>query len=844
MGKLTQILKKYYPILIIGFLLFSTHVYWLLINKGLIIFYGDSYQEMLHLYLGGWEKFHALDFNVWEWSLGLGGSYFSYVFYFASSPFFLVSLLLPKAWVPYGLVWLNLLKLAMVYGATYLWINQRFQRKWISTLSALILTFSGWVLFYYHYNFFLDAFMWYPLILYFIDRWFETHQTKGLILSIAALGIINFYFFYMFIPFIGLYFVLRLIQTEPNINFKKGLNHFTDLLKPLLIGTGLASFVLFPSFYAILNSPRILNDSLVDMLKPMTWLNIYRYLSTNFSFVLQRFEPSTYISTQIDPGYGWSGGVSLYSFALSPLVLFRLNALKDKRFVRSFGVLYGFFVIAALFPLFNRLLQGSLDVRWFYLFTLLNVYAIASFLDAKQKGQVNSLTIFQKLLPYGILLSLTLLSIRFGLYGQHKQAMLGNTLLFLGLMAMYDRALFSLKAKSHFILSIAVVEAFLAFTIPMIQDKPMDSTTFKAYFSDTLNQSAERDVSQENTGFNRILVDTGEYTSQNRPFANRYLGTSFYASVYNYQSSDFYDQLSDTYSMPVVFGRFQNNFLLSVNTYISYSKNHWAPFGFVYEKTIGTGDVYTNTYPLELGFAYTQTINEACFKELAIDKRDRVILSQRVGESSNCTAQDRFEPLVYAHEVHESSYYWKKEGGFNDVILTLRSPHYLRATVTYTTQGQFIQSSSFSQYHYLSLYLPPDSTIDGIQLYVETPEGQSLNYSLDIDTQTERYVDWYNETKPFSFTHITFDGDQIDATLTTDAAHRYVATSIPYDTDWVVYVDSEKVDLQKVNLGFIGFDVEAGTHQVHFAYRPKAFYLGCVVSLFSLLIWIRTLRQR
>jgi uncharacterized membrane protein YfhO len=102
-----KFIKKYYPFILIVIVLLLSHFQTLNSNNGIMIFFGDSYEQQLQFYLGGWERLRNLDFSLWDWSMGYGANYFSHVFYFATSPFFLITLFFDKAIIPNLFIILN-----------------------------------------------------------------------------------------------------------------------------------------------------------------------------------------------------------------------------------------------------------------------------------------------------------------------------------------------------------------------------------------------------------------------------------------------------------------------------------------------------------------------------------------------------------------------------------------------------------------------------------------------------------------------------------------------------------------------------------------------------------------
>lgn len=88
-------------------------------------------------------------------------------------------------------------------------------------------------------------------------------------------------------------------------------------------------------------------------------------------------------------------------------------------------------------------------------------------------------------------------------------------------------------------------------------------------------------------------------------------------------------------------------------------------------------------------------------------------------------------------------------------------------------------------------------------------------------------------------------GDGLEGTF--DAAEDcWLITSIPYDDNFIVYIDGHKEKLQRVNQAFLGVKVRSGNHLVHMKYRAKGSCLGWCISgsILVLLGMIWDLRTR
>ncbi|MBQ7059409.1 MAG: YfhO family protein [Firmicutes bacterium] len=66
---------------------------------------------------------------------------------------------------------------------------------------------------------------------------------------------------------------------------------------------------------------------------------------------------------------------------------------------------------------------------------------------------------------------------------------------------------------------------------------------------------------------------------------------------------------------------------------------------------------------------------------------------------------------------------------------------------------------------------------------------------------------------------------------------RFVFFSIPYDFGWSLKIDGQEADLEKVNVGFMGFRVDAGYHEIELIYETPGLKIGIFVSLAAILMF-------
>ncbi len=69
-------------------------------------------------------------------------------------------------------------------------------------------------------------------------------------------------------------------------------------------------------------------------------------------------------------------------------------------------------------------------------------------------------------------------------------------------------------------------------------------------------------------------------------------------------------------------------------------------------------------------------------------------------------------------------------------------------------------------------------------------------------------------------------------------ADGYVLFAIPFEKGWKIYVDGEKQEILRANLGFQGIAVTEGMHRVELVYQAPGFYLGVGVSVLAWILFL------
>jgi uncharacterized membrane protein YfhO len=101
----------------------------------------------------------------------------------------------------------------------------------------------------------------------------------------------------------------------------------------------------------------------------------------------------------------------------------------------------------------------------------------------------------------------------------------------------------------------------------------------------------------------------------------------------------------------------------------------------------------------------------------------------------------------------------------------------------------------------------------------------------------EIYIKAVNERRKESFIIDKFSQNHITGTIETKG-DRILFFSIPYDRGWSLKINGEPVEIEIVNIGFIGAQIGTGFHYIELEYRAPGLLPGAIISLLSLVCFI------
>ena len=125
-----------------------------------------------------------------------------------------------------------------------------------------------------------------------------------------------------------------------------------------------------------------------------------------------------------------------------------------------------------------------------------------------------------------------------------------------------------------------------------------------------------------------------------------------------------------------------------------------------------------------------------------------------------------------------------------------------------------------------------------------------LDTSYDSYVTEENLKEITDELRKNSLDVTEHSDTYIKGTINAVNEKPVVFTTIPYDENWRVYIDGERVDTYKAVNALLAFDISEGEHVVEMKYVPNQWYLGLGISFIGVLgfvglcIWESTRKKK
>ncbi|MEA5027123.1 MAG: YfhO family protein [Erysipelotrichaceae bacterium] len=831
--KNSQLKKLSYLIPIISVIVFI-YLYIHFTNDGVISFYGDSYKQQIQFYAGMWEKVHNGTIGFWDWTMLFGTNSFAQTFYCQlNNPYLYLVLLFPKRLIPQIYTLTNLLKLFLTYLGAFWWLKGIGRSKPASIAGAMIVSFSGWFLTMYEWGHLLDVFPLYFLTLILVERYFKDGKQYPVILCIALMTIINFYSSYMFLPFIIVYVLYRDYNLHDH-SVKIRLKLVGRFFIYILIAVSIAGFVLLPSAYIVLKTPRV-SAPYKNLI--ISFSILYRYISSVFFPMAYRVVSNILSAVN---GVGSYGGVSLFSLFITPLALLALPWTSNKKEKYSLISFYAVFFLVMLFPILYKLLQGTEETRWFYMFSMISALAVSYVFD--------QLILSSKSVRFYVRLCLAffLIVIIFIIYAYYRDIIVDKNLLikYIATLVIFTICYLIAFAKKNTVMIVLLItmEGLACFMLNLYLNPSIDASLI-----DTIEYQGVFDhLKDEDSGFYRVQIsqqmrkenasfDNYNYVLANLPYAYDIMGTSGYTSLFDFDQSDYLDRYQESWTFYQTEGRLFNTNVENVKYWIGY-ENELAPFGFTFVENFDEYAIYQNDYFIELGYFSNEIINVDLLTGLSYLKQDQILNSYVVADEDS-SAYTLSDDLIKIGDWVDPTYFeYNLSNDENGTVIIVENYTMPYLTIKFLLNNDIVYQKSFYQYDYVGVFCPSTIAFDKIVVVVDTRFIGDSKMNVYMMQNFQSFAENYAENKLNRLTNVVVDNDTVsaDITVSDNSLDGYVVTSIAYDKGWKAYVDGKETTISVVNLGFIGLKISSGTHHIVFQYVAPYFNEGVILTIFGL----------
>ena len=219
--------------------------------------------------------------------------------------------------------------------------------------------------------------------------------------------------------------------------------------------------------------------------------------------------------------------------------------------------------------------------------------------------------------------------------------------------------------------------------------------------------------------------------------------------------------------------------------------------------------------------------------ELSYLQQDELMQRYLITEDSPNTTYELPDDLELITILPDSTYReYQFTEPIQDVILYFETYGIPNVKITTYLNDEIVNSYDLWQFNYIDI--PIYEAIDKVVIEGEDVYGYGTEIAIYQEPLDDSYHQNFEELTKVHFENVAFTNDHISADITITDDHNYIVTSIPYDQGWTVRVNGEKIAYEKVQLGFIGFQLPQGTYYIEFDYQIPLLKEGIILSIASL----------
>lgn len=773
--------ESFFIALFISFMFFIPYI---LMNKGYFLFYGDFNVQQVPFYKLAHNAVRSGNI-FWNWNTDLGANFIgSYSFYLIGSPFFWLTLPFPNEMVPYLMGPLLMLKFACSSLAGYCYLRRFCRNKDNALIGGLLYAFSGFSVYNIFFNHFHEAIVFFPLLLLSLEELVCENRKGFFAFMVFVCSMVNYYFFAGMFVFLIIYWVIRTLSGNWEMKFST----LGKIILEGVLGGLMACVILFPSYYSVIQNSRINGY-------PIGWNAILFGRNQRFLNVIQCFffppdNPARPVFFP-DAEARWSSQAGwLPLFGMTGVIAWLQNRRKtwQRRIIITLLFMALIPILNSAFQLFNYIYYA----RWFYMLVLMMALVTAQSLDRPDfewasafRWNTGVVIAFMLVIGFYPTEQEGNIPTKFGLYNKsadyYKTRFWITCLISLAcavaliILFTYRGSIFSKKKKR----SVGEI-------IHTVKKKTPAFTTMCICL-----------LTAVSIGYSAIFIYFGKQSSYD---ANNFI-------IPDLIETDFELEGSDNYRIDDYDGMDNTGMFLNMPTIQAF---HSIVPGSImdYYKFIGV-ERGVGSRPETSVYSIRSFLN--CQYLIDSTKNGKDFDSSVMPGWSYVEQKDNFEiwqndycipyGFTYDYCINE-----------NDVV------------------NNYNENKALVMLKAMVVSDETEAKISSVLKKVNELPNEDFSYN-------GYFVDCLERRETSINNGFSVDNRGFTSTVTLDKKN-YVFYAVPYEEGWSAYVDGKKVDVERVNVGFMAVLVGEGEHTVRFDYMTPGLETGLLVTIvgFALLM--------
>lgn len=793
---------------------------------------------------------------IYTFSKNMGGDMIGFSGYYLQNPLNLLLLLFPQDMVSVAIMVIVALQLGISGLCFSLFANQIYKPSYGTLLFSTSYAFMGYVFAYFTLPIYFANIAIMPLVILGLHRLMEHPKKKWLyVFSLAASLFFNYYMGYMLCLFTVMYFAyLLLLRVDSLRRLKEYTGQIISYVTGSLLAAGLAAWDLIPIALSLSGQKNAPEASVLQLYRKFKMSDAFTQLYANV------FNGN--VSNDTFP-YIYVGAVAVFFAGL----YLTSKAVSRKEKLLSLGLFVSVMVcmyintLDVIFHAFNEPVGFAYRYAWLAAFVLV-LLALKGFHACTARVEKK-----QVLLVFAIFLLYTayLLATGNGWVGMDQAGY--ELILFAAISVVLLLCMGGVsegRARIGFLLlgGVAAIE-LTGNAVHSISQYP--ASTMEEYASYIHRvEPAVTYVKEQDDGFYRM--EKNFERTHNDAMQFQYNGLTHFSSCEKDMVRTFASRMGfRTYGQWAWYNlggtTFADNFL-GVKYFLSKYSSTGKPFEAIH--AMDDIYIYQNPYALPLGFGVSEAMEHADMENSDLFEIQNSIARGFGDETLNIytPAEGVTEQLVNAEraDLENGVIQYRKLDGAAEA--------YVEYTIPVTNENMlflfwngpriqgaevFVNDASYDAYFTNTKWdmLEVGSYRIGEQVKVKIlmkEETLDIYDYLFYYENRDELLRWHEVAAAMGTADLRkITSSHLKGSITLGEDASYLLFTIPYERDWQVRIDGERVETVMLLDALLAVPAAPGEHTISMRYVPRGFYAGIPVSLFAALccVWgIVRMRKR